>query len=216
MVTKKTTAAKTGLEGDKTELGRRALKEKRLLKSLVAALGGSDRPKRSLAASALHEVACAEPKALLPHGEALVDALERPEPQTRWEILGVLEELVAADTRLVEKAITATVECLHDGESARVRVAAFRVLAAWGATTERRADRVWPLLSDAVRIYHGDPEYGAFLAGVVTLLEGAASDRVKREAAALFEPDIGDPDRAVTRRARQIVALKPKRARKKT
>ncbi len=127
----------------------------------------------------------------------------------------MLGELVAVDTRLVEKAVTPVVECLHDGESARVRVAAFRVLARWGATTERRADRVWPLMSDATRIYHGDPEYGAFLAGVVTLLEGAASDQVKKDAAVLFEPDAGDPDRAVARRARQIVALKPKRARKK-
>lgn len=215
MTARKTTAIDIGLEGDKAELGLRALTDKRLLKALVDSLGGPDRAKRSLAAGALHEVACSAPKSLAPFGESLVDALSRPEVHTRWEVLGVLEEMVGADTRLVERAIPAAVECLHDTESAVVRVAAFRMLAVIGATTERRAERIWPLLSDAARIYHGDPEYGAMLAGVVRLLEGAASDAVKKEAAALFEPDAADPDRSVARRARQILALKPRRSRKK-
>jgi hypothetical protein len=202
-------------EGGKAALGRHALTNKKVMKSLLDALGGPDRAQRSLAAGALHEVACTEPKALVPYGDALVDALDRPEVHTRWEVLGVLEELVAVDTRLVEKAVPAAIECLHDTESAVVRVAAYRLLATFGATTERRAARVWPLLSDAARIYHGDPEYSAMLAAVVKLLEGAAGDPVKKAAAELFESDLTSPDRSVSRRAKRIAALKPKRARKK-
>lgn len=217
MVTKKKTTAKPdkGLSGSKADLGHGALKDKKLLKQLIDALGGPDRTQRSLAAGALHEVACEDPKALAPHGEALIDALERPEVHTRWEILGVLEELATVDTRLVEKAIPAAVECMHDTESAVVRTAAFKVLAAWGSTTALRADRIWPLLSDAARIYHGDPEYPAMLAGIVRLLEGEASNSIKRAAADLFEPDASNPDRAIGRRAARIVAISPRRRRKK-
>lgn len=204
-------ATPTGIQGTKAELGQRALKEKRLLKQLVSALSGPDRSLRSLAAGALHEVACASPQLLLPHGAALIDALDRPEVHTRWETLGVLETLATVDTRLVEKAVPAAIECLHDTESIVVRIAAYRLLAAWGSTTEVRAARIWPLLSDAARIYHGDSEYGAMLGGVVTLLEGAAGDDIKWAAAELFHSDLTNPDRSVSRRAKRIAQLKPKR-----
>ncbi|TLM66513.1 MAG: hypothetical protein FDZ70_10450, partial [Actinobacteria bacterium] len=197
--------------GDKAELGQRALKDKKLLKQLVAALSGEDRAQRSLAAEVLHDVACSEPRLLQPHGTEFIDALLRPEARTRWETLDVLTEMVAVDTRLVEKALSDAIECMHDEESSVVRTSACRMLAAWGATTETRAAKIWPLLAEASRAYHGDPEYGPMLAGVVTLVEGAAGDEVKWAAAELFENDVTDPDRGVARRAKRIAQLRPKR-----
>lgn len=198
-------------EADKAEIAARAVEDARVLDALVDALAGPDRARRQSAATVLHDVACANARSLVVHGPALADALNRPEVQTRWEVLGVMEELAAVDARVIDRALPQVTECLHDTESSVVRTAAFRVLSAFGATTATRASKVWPLLSDAARIYHGNSEYGAILGGVVRLMEGEAPDDVKKAAVELFEPDIGNPAKAVSRRAKQIVALAPKK-----
>lgn len=214
MTARKTSSLGIELRGDKKELASAALEDPNYLAGLVYALGEPDRHERALAAGILHEVSLVDPKALERYADDLIDALDRPEIQTRWEILGVLEELVGVNARLLDKAIGPATTSLHDDESGVVRVSAFKLLAAYGATTARRAERVWPLLDDATRIYHGDPEYPAMLGGVVQLVEGAAPDKIKAEAAARFEPDIGDPKMLVSRRAKRIVASKPKRRRR--
>lgn len=209
---------KTGNEllpnADKDALAERALAEDGFLATLVRALAGSERTSRARAAEAVHEVACREPAALRPFGTELVDALDRPEVQTRWEILGALEELAGVDARLLDKAIAPATVSLHDAESGVVRVAAFRMLAAYGATTAKRAQRVWPLLDEAVRAYHGDAEYPAMLAAVVILVEGAAPEDVRAAAADRFEADVSHPRGTVSRRAKQVAARAPKRRRK--
>ena len=195
---------------DKDELAEQAIRNAASLKKLVQALGGPERTERARAAEAVHEIACREPAVLKPLAGDLIDALDRPEVQTRWEILGALEELVAVDARLLDKALEAATVSLHDAESGVVRVAAFRMLAAYGATTARRAERVWPLLDEAIRAYHGDAEYPAMLAAVVTLVEGAAPDDVRSAAADRFEADTTHPRTAISRRAKRVVARAPK------
>ncbi len=200
---------------DKHDLAMKATEDEKLLGSVVDALAGEDRGARQVAAGVVHEVALHEPALLKPYAEELADALHRPESQTRWEVLGVFERLVTVDARLVDKALGGAEAALHDEESGVVRLAAFRLLCAYGATTEKRSEKVWPLIDEAIRCYHGDPEFSAMLSSVFRLTSGSASDQVKLAAAERLAFDAENRKGLIGRRARQIVDCAPKKRGKK-
>jgi len=203
-------------DDDKAEVIARASTEPKLLAEVVGALSGEDRRTRQYAASVVHEVALHDAALLKPYADELADALHRPESQTRWEVLGAFEKLVAVDARLVDKALDGAETALHDEESGVVRLAAFRLLTTYGATTAHRSDRVWPLLAEAVRCYHGDAEFPAMLSGLYRMVSGAASDEVKLSAAELMAFDAENGKGLLKRRATRIVECAPKkRGRKK-
>ncbi|MDP2400978.1 MAG: hypothetical protein Q8M66_03280 [Actinomycetota bacterium] len=206
------------LVGGKDEIADLAIRTKRGRASVFHALAGDDRMQRTLAARTVHAVALKKPEVLREFGAELADALDRPEAQTRWEILGTLEKMVAVDARVVDKSIVPATTALHDADSGVVRLAAFRMLCAYGATTAHRADKVWPLIDEAVRIYHGDPEFANMLSGVYRLVTGAASDEVKLAAAERMEFDAENTKGLIGRRAKRIFSCAPKkrgRAKKK-
>jgi hypothetical protein len=202
-------------DDDKSEITARALEEPKLLAEVVEALGGEDRRSRQFAASVVHDVALHDASKLKSSADQLADALHRPESQTRWEVLGVFEKLVNVDARLVDKALDGAETALHDEESGVVRLAAFRLLAAYGATTARRSERVWPLIAEAVRCYHGDPEFPAMLSSLFRMVSGAAADDVKVAAAELMAFDAETGKGLLKRRASRIVECAPKKGRKK-
>jgi hypothetical protein len=195
---------------DKDEFAEKAAGDPAALASVIDALSGSNRRNRQHAALVVHALAIRKPVVLRPYAEALADALERPESQTRWEILGALEKLVGEDARMIDRALGGITTALHDSESGVVRLAAFRVLSAYGSTTARRSERVWPLIDEAIRVYHGDPEFPAMLSGVVRLVSGGAADSVKAAAAERMEFDAEHTKGLVGRRAKRIVECTPK------
>lgn len=196
---------------DKDELAQTASKDPAVLAQVMDALRGSNRRARQHASRVVHAIAIHDPGVLRPYGDTLADALEVPESQTRWEVLGTLEKLVAVDARIVDKALPGITTALHDAESGVVRLAAFRVLCAYGATTAKRSERIWPLVDEGLRVFHGDPEFPAMLVGVVRLIGGNASDEVKLAAAERMEFDAEHSKGLVARRARQIVDCAPKK-----
>jgi hypothetical protein len=203
-------------DADKAVLSERAVTESPLLGEIIAALSGDDRRARQAAASVVHGIAEISPAVLKPHAAELADALHRPESQTRWEILGAFEELVDVDARLVDKTLGAAESALHDEESGVVRLAAFRLMCAYGATTAHRSERVWPLLDEAIRCYHGDAEFPAMLVSIIDMVTGNASDHVKIAAAERMAFDAENGKGLLKRRASSIVAAAPKkRGRKK-
>ncbi len=155
------------------------------------------------------------PRSLKDYPDALADALERPEAQTRWEILGALEKIVDTDARVVDRALDGTTAALHDEDSGVVRLAAFRLLATYGATTETRSEKVWPLLDEAIRVYHGDSEFPQMLTGLIKLVSGNASDDVREAAAETMSFDAEHSKGLTGRRAKQVVSCRPKKRRRK-
>jgi hypothetical protein len=211
----KTSALTELLARDKEDVAAHAARNKKVLASLLHALSGENRSQRVAAARAIHSLAIHNPAVLKAYGAELADALDRPEAQTRWEILGALEKVVAVDARVADKAINPATTALHDAESGVVRLAAFRLLAAYGATTARRSEKVWPLIDEATRVYHGDPEFPAMLIGVIRLVSGESSDAVKLEAAERMSFDAEHAKGLIGQRARRIVACAPKKGRRK-
>lgn len=199
----------------KGEVAARAIADDAILADVVDALAGEDRRYRQFAASVVHDVAIHEPAKLKGFAEQLADALHRPESQTRWEVLGVFDKLVAVDARCVDKALDGAETALHDEESGVVRLAAFRLLTSYGATTGRRSERVWPLIAEAVRCYHGDAEFPAMLSGLYRMVAGQAADEVKLAAAELMRFDAETGKGLLKRRASRIVECAPRKGRKK-
>jgi hypothetical protein len=202
-------------DADKTATAEAALTDPKLLASVVDALAGEDRRSRQVAASVVHMVAAEKPALLKPYAPQLADALHRPESQTRWEVLGTFELLVPVDARLVDKTLPAAETALHDEESGVVRLAAFRLLCTYGATTAHRSERVWPLIDEAIRCYHGDAEFPAMLVSVLALVQGAATDEVKIAAADRMEFDADFAKGLLKRRATSIVQAAPKHRKRK-
>ena len=169
------------------------------LEALVKALSGGSRRERQQAASAIALVARANPKAVAPFIGELVDAL------TRWEALEALAILVHQDARACEKAIEGAETALFDEDSGPVRLAAMRFLCSFGATTENRSEKVWPLIDEGIQCYHGDLEFQDMLVAVTDFSSSKLSPEVKKKLAERMRFDAQNGKGALKKRASQIV-----------
>ena len=149
------------------------------MRILVEELAGSSRRRRQEVAHKIATVAHADASMVMPFVGSLMDALERPEAQTRWEVLDALTALVDEHAEEVAPAFEAAETALFDEDSAPVRLAGFVFLCHFGATSEERSDQVWPLLDEAIQCYHGDPEYRDMLVALLAFVQGAASAATK-------------------------------------
>ena len=149
------------------------------MRILVEELAGSSRRRRQEVAHKIAAVAHTDASMVTPFVGSLMDALERPEAQTRWEVLDALTALVDEHAEEVAPAFEAAETALFDEDSAPVRLAGFVFLCRFGATSEERSDQVCPLLDEAIQCYHGDPEYRDMLVALLAFVQGAASAATK-------------------------------------
>lgn len=183
-----------------------ALKGDDKLEKLVEALALKSRRERQMSASALYLVAKSEPEKLAPHIDAFIDALNRPEAQTRWESLETLTIMVDFDARTCGKALAEAETCLFDEESGPVRLAAMRFLCKYGATTANRSDKVWPLIDEGIQCYHGDLEFNDMLNALTEFSTGKLSDDVRKSFEERMTFDANNGKGSLKKRAQAIVA----------
>ncbi len=187
------------------DAAREAMENDKALNEIVEALAGSSRRSRQQAASVIAQIAKQNPERIAPFGEDLVDALNRPESQTRWEALDALASIVSVDSRVCDKAIAGAETALFDEESGPVRLAAMRFLCTLGATTENRSEKTWPLIEEGIRCYHGDLEFPDMLVAVVDFSTGKLSDRVKSALADRMRFDAENSRGTLRKRAQTIL-----------
>lgn len=182
-----------------------AQKSEKNLAKLVETLSADVRRNRQLASAALFNIAKTDPEKLTDHIDAFLDALNRPEAQTRWEALETLAIMVDYDARTCSKGIADAETALFDEESGPVRLGAVRYLCKIGATTTNRSDKVWPLLDEAIQCYHGDLEYGDMLIALVEFSKGKLSDEVKAGFAERMAFDAANSKGSLQKRSQQIL-----------
>lgn len=182
-----------------------ALADDAKLAELVGSLAVSSRRERQVAASAVYMVAKAEPEKLVGHIDALIDALNRPEAQTRWEILEALTILVDFDARTCGKAIPEVEASLFDEESGPVRLGAMRFLCKYGSTTANRSEKVWPLIDEGIQCYHGDLEFNDMLTALVDFAGGKLDGEVKKAFSERMSFDATNGKGTPKKRAQQII-----------
>lgn len=151
----------------------------RELSELIEDLSCANRRRRQDASHVIAQMAKSDPMALTGEIDALVDALYRPEAQTRWEVLDTLSELVGAGVEGLDKASDGAEASLFDEGTATVRLAAFRFLSCLGGTSPELSDEVWPLLDEAIQCYHGDPEYRDMLTSMLDFVRANISDATR-------------------------------------
>ena len=136
------------------------------IKQLVELMAGANRRKRQEASHALALAAQEDAEALVPYVDELIDALYRPEAQTRWEVLTALSKLAPAHPEMVDEAYDGAEASLFDEDSAIVRLAAFRFL-------------IWGIVDEAIQCYHGDPEYRDMLFALSDFARGNISEATR-------------------------------------
>ena len=188
------------------EMAKNALESDENLEKLVEALAVSSRRERQQVAAGIYVVAKSEPKRLVPYINDMIDALNRPEAQTRWEILETLTLLVDYDARTCGKALPEVEAALFDEESGLVRLGGMRFLCKYGATTANRSDKVWPLIDEGIQCYHGDLEFNDMLTALVEFSAGKLSDEVTKAFADRMSFDAENAKGTLKKRAEQIIA----------
>lgn len=155
----------------------------RALTALIEDLSSSSRRTRQFSARVVAILAQREPKLLDPYVSDLIDALYRPEAQTRWEVLDALSELVPDHAKEIGAAFEGAETALFDELSVTLRLSAFHLLCAWGATERGRSKKVWPIIDEAIQCYHGDLEYRDMLGYLHEFAQGKIAGDVAEELA---------------------------------
>lgn len=187
------------------ETAQQAIESPEIMKTLVTELSGSSRRARQNAAAVFAQISKVDPESLIPYLDEFIDALKKPEAQTRWESLEVLTALVPLASKSCDKALPDAETALFDEESGFVRLAAVRFLCKLGATTENRSDKVWPLLDEAIQCYHGDYEYQDMLIALIGFSEGKISQNAKDGLKERMAFDAEKSKGALKRRSQQII-----------
>ena len=183
-----------------------ALEDDNVLADLANQLTSGTRRTRQIAGSAMALVAKETSERLVAHAHALIEALNLPEAQTRWECLDILTIVAGCDARACDKALVGAETALFDEESGPVRLAAVRFLCKYGATTPTRSEKVWPLIDEAIQCYHGDLEFNDMLVAITEFSTGKLSNDVKKQLADRMAFDAANGKGSLKRRATQIVA----------
>lgn len=182
-----------------------AVKDDAKLKEYVDALSASARRDRQNSASVVAEVARVDAQKLASFSSQIVDALDVPEAQTRWEVLDALTELCAHDSRACDKAIDGAEAALFDEDSGPLRLAAMRFLCRLGSTTATRSEKVWGLVDEGIQCYHGDLEFNEMLNALVDFSNGKLSPQVKEEFAERMRFDSTNGKGVLKKRALLII-----------
>lgn len=193
------------LKEQREQLAEVALEDSKVLEELVARLEGPSRRTRQNAAAVLAFVVARRPEALAPYISAIVDALNRPEAQTRWECLDILTAIVAIDSRNCDKALPGAESALFDEESGPLRLEALRFMCRLGSTTENRSLKTWPLIDEAIQCYHGDPEFQDMLVAVIGFSEGKIAAQVAEQLAERMAFDAKNGRGMLKKRAQHIL-----------
>lgn len=193
------------IKAQREQLAHLALDNSDLLNELFVRFEGTSRRTRQNAAATLACVAACKPEVLLPRMKAFINALDRPEAQTRWESLEALTHLLPLDSDSCEKALPGAESGLFDEDSGPLRLAALRFLCKYGETSKERSMQVWPLLDEAIQCYHGDLEFQDMLIAIISFSESDLADSVRDELKNRMEFDSKHARGVLKKRAQLII-----------
>lgn len=109
---------------------------------LVKLMSGPSPVVRKNAAKALLLKVKESPDFYLKYIPDIIDALDRPEAQTRWECLDCLTILVSFDAKSCKDAIEGAEQALFDDKTSLIRENAVRFLSRYGAGSKQRSKEV--------------------------------------------------------------------------
>ncbi len=193
-------------EDEIKELAKAAEQKKETLETVARMLENGTRRNRQNAAAIFAVIAKDKPELVVPYIDLLVDSLNQPEAQTRWESLDALTEMIAIESRLCDKAVPGAEASLFDEDNGPVRLSAMRFLCRLGATTPNRSLKVWPLIDEGIQCYHGDLEFSDMLIAINEFSMGKLDKSVKDALKERLSFDATSGKGSMKRKAQQIIA----------
>lgn len=175
------------------------------LEELIDDLSDTSRKKRQDAAIALAELSVQDPQAIVPYGQALVDALDLSDVRTRWAVIDALTALSSYDAALCVKALPGIENALFDEYNGPLHLASVRFLCAYGAQSPEASNNVWSLLDEAIQCFHGDQEFQDMLNLLVEFSKGHLSEETKKGFIERMSFDAKNNKGLTQRRAQTIV-----------
>ncbi len=190
---------------------------KRELAKIVDDLSSPSRRKRQDAAHAIAENIIAKPESILDFTDDIFDALERPEAQTRWELLNSLTQVVKGNVKAFSDAVDFAEPSLFDEGSSTVRLAAFRFISAMGSQTKAFSKKVWPMLEESIQVYHGDSQYREMLAALEGFVSAPIDPDIKKAVVSRIKFDAQNSTLPIIKKLsndvlRAAKGIKPKKA----
>ena len=182
-----------------------ALEDEGSLKKLVESLAASSRRERQVSSKAIYEIAKKDVSRIEPYTKDIVDALNRPYGQTRWESLMTFTLLIPTQSKECAKAVDSAEDALFDESTGSLRLAAFVFLCEIGKTTATRSKNVWPVLDEAIQCYHGDVEFDDMLNSLVEFSSGKLDDGVKAELAERMKFDADNANGNLQAKSKKII-----------
>lgn len=186
-------------------LAKICISDRETLGKIVDSLATGSRRSRQQAAQVLGAISLTDVSAVSPYSQNLVDALNRPEAQTRWECLDILTRICDVDASLCDGAIDGAENALFDEESGTLHLSAMRFLCKFGSLAEQNSERVWPLVDEGIQCWHGDLEFQDMLNALIEFSTGKLSSSVKSEFADRMRFDSTNGRGALKRKATTIV-----------
>ena len=168
-------------------------------KELFKLMAGPSQLKRKNAAKVLFSRVKEKPEDFKKNIPDFVDALSRPEAQTRWLALDCLTFLVPVDAKACKDAIEGAEEALFDEKTSLIRESAVRFLSRYGASSMQRSKEVWPLIKEALQQFHGEIEYDKILNRINFFAAGKLDAAVKKDLRATardIQKSVGGPTKS--------------------
>lgn len=160
-------------------LARTAVEHENIFEVVLSHYEGSSRRNRQHAAGVFNLISQEQPEKLIPIIPSLLEGLERPEAQTRWNTLEALEHLIPLAPGQCMEAFDGAEDALFNDKDGFLREKAFSFLCALASLSSETAVRVWPLLDEAIQCYHGNSEFSAMLACLLRFTECDLTQDVK-------------------------------------
>ena len=192
---------------DRSVLAEKAIADPIILGVLIENLSVEQRRIRQFSAAVLNVISISQPVLLVGSVDQIIDALYRPEAQTRWECLETLSHVVSLNPDACDEAVVGTEASLYDEGSGMAHLAAMRFLCAYGAIDANRAGKVWPFIDEAIQCYHGDPEFLDMLVSVTQFASGEIGTTVKKCLCDRMDFDAKNAKGQLGRRASAIIEL---------
>ena len=172
------------------EMAENAMKSKKVFEQVVSSLSCASRIDRQQAAETIYFIAQKKPEKLFQSIPEMIDALNRPESQTRWESLRALAILAKIEPKACEQAFESAEIALFDEESGILRLSAFQFFSSLGSVNALLSKRCWVLLSEAIQCYHGEVEYDDMLDALLQFTNGKIDKSVKQDIKEIFAFDL--------------------------
>ena len=193
-----------------------AMKDEAALAGYVNQIVDSSRHKRQVASTVVYEVACRDLDRVECHAKEILDGLNRPEGQTRCEVLKTLTLFVEKHAKEAMKSIEAAETALFDENSGPLRLSAYEYLCKLGATSEARSREIWPLIDEATQCFHGDVEFNDMLIALLAFSAGKIDPEVAKELAELMKFDSENATGNLKAKSTEIIANCKKKTKKKS